>query len=1106
MSWLAQEFQYPADSLLIYGQYNPWMVLLSVVIAIITSSMALHMASEARECPGTRRRVVTLMAGSLALGAGVWAMHFIGMLAFDLCTPVTYDVRLTLLSMIPSIAASWVALELNSRSNVNNSELLVGGALMGAGIGTMHYTGMAAMIMAPALRYDPAFFALSILVAVVLAVLALWVRFAIGGYGEGRIKLLACDVAGGVGMGLAISGMHYTGMAAARFVPPEGFQLQSGGSSQPLLLAAAVSVITVMTTSLVVAVDLLFRYRELSRQASENEQRMRAILQTAVDGIILINTSGIILTANQAAESILGWRVDELLQRNVNLLMPEPDRSRHNSYLQHYLRSGTARIIGVGREVEALHKNGNRVPVRLAIGHVRLPGEDLFVGFITDISVRIRMERSLKENQARLTSLINNIPGAAYRCLPGEARELIFVSDAIEDITGFPAGDFLPPHGKRSFASLIHPEDRNRMPFNTGERYHYEYRIISRNNRVRWVLDHGECVLDDKGNIAWEDGFIMDITARRELEQELVQAKVKAEQAASSRSAFLANMSHEIRTPMNGIIGFSDVLMGTQLDSDQRKYLNSISESARSLLHLLNDILDSAKLDKGKLELEVGDFSLPHLVDVVVSTLWIQARQKGLEVVTRLAPELGEYYRGSADRIRQVLFNIIGNAIKFTERGKITVSVRPDLSGQILFSVEDTGIGIEKARLGAIFEPFTQADASMSRRFGGTGLGTTISKQLVELMGGRIWAHSTPGKGSLFEFRLPLEPGQRIEASITNQPVSLPPLKILVADDIRQNLELLELMLGKAGHKLTCVSDGLQVVENAGQEDFDVILMDVQMPKMDGLTAARQIRDLFARKGKKCPPIVALTASVLEQDRIAAQAAGMEGFANKPVERDVLIGEIARVLGLTQHRRGDLSGNPEVPDLEVLDLEQGLRRWGEMADYLQGLQGFIRRYYGLGHEVEQCLRQQDLPALEQLLHGLKGASGNLALPCLTGLAAELEQHARDSNVDACRSLLPTLHEALQQLSSAIADLARQQPGIEIAPPAVGQQHLQQVLMRLREAAAANSIDDDALSHLARMTGCLDSMQVQAVHQAFSNFDFVLATNLLKQIETELPEG
>jgi len=1099
MNWLIQLFDTPSDSVLIYGRFEPWLVVLSIIIAIFTSSMALYMATQAQLASTSKRRVPIILAGSVALGGGVWAMHFIGMLAFDLCTPVSYEPGQTLISMLPSVAASWVALTISSRKRIDYRELAVGGVLMGAGIGTMHYVGMAAMVMAPSLHYDMPIFFLSIVVAVVLAILSLWIRFGIRRT-RFRLSSLGLNVMSGTVMGLAISGMHYTGMAAARFVPPEGL-VQTDGSPQSMMLAVGVAVTTVMITCLVVAVDLVLKYRALSVAIKADETRLRAILDTAVDGIITIDNRGQILAANGAAERIFGWSNAELLSQNVRMLMPEPFHSHHDGYLENYLRTGEARIIGVGREVMALHRDGHTFPMRLAIGHVRLPQEDLFVGFVTDISERVAMEQALKDNEAKLSSLFSNIPGAAYRALLDKNWPMLFISDAIEAISGYPANEFTLPNPTRYFSALVHPDDLQKVQNleQIGKSFNVEYRILHRDGSVRWVIDNGNCVTDNEGKVMWLDGFLMDITQRKLMEQELFWAKEKAEQAAAARSAFLANMSHEIRTPMNAIMGFSDVLMGTALNQEQSRHLAIISSAARSLLHLLNDILDSAKLEKGKLELEFRDFAITELMDSVLSTLGMQARRKGLALNLAIHPGLAERYSGAPDRIRQVLINLIGNAIKFTERGQVDVAVIPETGLNVRFKIKDTGIGIASDRLQAIFEPFTQADASMSRRFGGTGLGTSISKQLVELMGGRIWASSEVNKGSCFEFVLPLQPASKRLSAAPSDRIKLPPLNILAADDIAQNLDLLSLILSKAGHQVTGAGDGMQALAEAYKGGFDLILMDMQMPRMDGLEATRRIRQWEGLNGVAPVPIIALTASVLNEDRQAALEAGMDGFVSKPVDLASLSREIARVLGL---QLGEAVERDIMPANAMLNWEQGRKRWGDDRLYATELTRFAVQYGRLALDLDALLQQQDFASLAQQAHAACGVAANLAIEGLRQPLNQLERAAKQGLPEACSLAVDALAQQLPRFGAELANALRQHaptPSREVAQQPYDAAAFSAALERLTQAAAKNQCDDAALQELMQTCPLQYAVQLDQIVSALNDFDFAKAQHELENL-------
>ena len=983
MEWLRQWFDYPADPLLLAGSYDLNLVLLSFLIAVFSSAIAIQITASAISVKKKNLRLLMLTSGSIALGGGVWSMHFIGMLAFTLCTSVSYQPGLTFLSMLPSIAASWVALDLISKKQLAKTQLLIGGVLVGAGIGTMHYMGMAAMQMSVALRYDLPMFLLSILVAVVLAVIALWVRF-----GLRRFNLAAhwLTLLSSVVMGAAISGMHYTGMAAARFVPPADFVANTENSDISWLLALAVAFTTLVITGLVVAVNLLLKYRELNLQVNAKEALAR-------------------------------------------------------------------------------------------------------------------------ENEAKFRSLIGNIPGAAYRCLHNENWDMLFISEAVQWLSGYPASDFMLPDAQRSWSDLVHPEDKattTQLDLYQGS-FNLEYRIRHKDGSWRWILEHGEAIKTDKGEIIWLDGFLMDISARKQMEQELLQAKNIAEQAAEARAAFLANMSHEIRTPMNAIIGFSDLLLSAELPEPQHKHLQTIHSAARSLLHLLNDILDSAKLEKGKLELEYRDFSLPALLDTVVSTLWLQARKKQLQMTLELDPAAAEFYYGVPERLQQVLTNLLGNAIKFTEQGSVTLKVQLTAPTELTFSIIDTGIGIAAERLPYIFDAFTQADASMSRRFGGTGLGTTISKQLVELMGGSISVHSVDGEGSCFSFTLPLKPGAAIAPTGVGQALALPPLSVLITDDIAQNLELLQLLLQRGGHSVVAVSDGQQAVAAVQQQHFDLVLMDIQMPVMDGLQACRLIRQWEAQQQREPLPVIALTASVLDEDKVAAKEAGMQGFASKPIDYAQLSAEIARVLQL------DIADTPvitptEPASLQLLNTSKAVQLWGSLTHYLPQLEQFLQQQQPRLLQAATELQAGHVNAVQQLAHAIKGVAANLALEQLSKLSAELEQAARQQQTERAAQLLaqmvaiwPDHQRACQQLALQATDVAAER--LQRLDDAT----LTAVLTSLQQALQQHELDDNVLEQLERYSGAHEAM-ILAVLDAVNDFDFSRALAITKQLQQQITTG
>jgi PAS domain S-box-containing protein len=437
-----------------------------------------------------------------------------------------------------------------------------------------------------------------------------------------------------------------------------------------------------------------------------------------------------------------------------------------------------------------------------------------------------------------------------------------------------------------------------------GAPYHPEYRLVRNDDREVWTAGTCRLITDDQGQPARLIGALQNVTERKAAERALLQAKEDAETANRAKSTFLATMSHEIRTPLNGVLGMAQAMaVDNGLSEIQRDRLDVIRQSGETLLAILNDVLDLSKIEAGKLELEETQFDVTELARGAHAAFTAIANKKGLSFDLVIQPQAQGVYRGDSTRVRQILYNLVSNALKFTEEGEVRVSVARDEFG-LRLSVSDTGIGIPPARLASLFQKFEQADASTTRRYGGTGLGLAICRELASLMGGAITAVSELEQGTTFVVTLPLPwIGASVvlppPPSIDAHPVEMsegPPLRVLAAEDNTVNQLVLKTLLHQIGIDPVVVENGLQVVEAWAREPWDVILMDVQMPEMDGPTAAAIIRAREVAEDRARTPIIALTANAMAHQVAEYLGSGMDSFVPKPIEVGRLFEALQQVL------------------------------------------------------------------------------------------------------------------------------------------------------------------------------------------------------------------
>ena len=644
--------------------------------------------------------------------------------------------------------------------------------------------------------------------------------------------------------------------------------------------------------------------------------QLKAVIDTAVDGIIIIDRDGSVKMYNAACEKLFGYTAPEVLGQNVRMLMPSPYRDEHESYLDNYRNTSIRKIIGIGREVVGQRKDGSTFPMELSVGETSADGENLYVGIIRDISERKRAEEAIRASEATMRAVIETAVDGVM--IIDDAGKVQIYNTACEKLFGYPREDVIG-RNVRMLMPLPYREEHDGYIANykrTGVR-----KIIGIGREVvgqrkdgstfPMELSVGETMADGKKVYV---GIIRDLTERIEAMEAVTTAK-QADAANRAKSEFLATMSHELRTPMNGILGMTGLLMDTPLTTEQRDYAEAVQKSGETLLTLLNNILDLSKIEAGRFELYDRPFDPNEVLDGIAAVWESQANRKGLEFFVTNDLRGVSALIGDPDRLRQILVNLVSNAVKFTSSGFIALRVKREASmGEkivLRFEVKDSGIGIAEDVQNRLFRKFEQADADTARTYGGSGLGLAICRQLTEMMGGHIGLISAPGRGSTFWVTLPFdvvqsdgyEDGARIEKALAEKRSenSVPSaLKILVAEDHPYNQKLMLARLGAAGHSVTLANDGAAALAKAQEQEFDLVLMDVRMPEMDGIQATAEIRKLPPPHGTV--PIIAVTAHAMRGDRERYLEAGMDDYVSKPVDFGALFQVVQKVLD--RHQKG----------------------------------------------------------------------------------------------------------------------------------------------------------------------------------------------------------
>jgi PAS domain S-box-containing protein len=906
----------------------------------------------------------------------------------------------------------------------------------------------------------------------------------------------------------------------------------------------------------------------------DSEEKFRMMGASAQDAILMIDPNGAISFWNAAASRIFGWTEEEAIGKDMHaLIAPTNYHAAQQEAFKNFQRTGEGNAVGKTLDLFARRRDGSEFPSEISLAAVKIRGQWHGVGIVRDITERKRIEAEIRENEERTRTILNSIHTGIV-IVDAKTRVIFEANPTAIDLIGLPREQIV---GKVCHGFICPAEPHNCPVVDMGLTLdNVEGVLIKGDGTPLPVLKTATAItLSGKQYVL---GCFVDISDRKRAEEALLQAKEAAESAAIAKAMFLANMSHEIRTPMNGIIGMNGLLLDTDLTKEQREYAETVSNSASALLAIINDILDFSKIEAGKLDIEILDFDLRAMMDDMNDILAVKAQEKGLEYVCVLDPEVASLLSGDPGRLRQILTNLIGNAIKFTAHGEIAIHVdmvsETDAETMLRFSVKDTGIGISKEHIDILFKAFTQADASTARKFGGTGLGLAISKQLVEMMNGEVFVDSELGKGSTFSFTCRLKKQEKTNAEDIQPDVDIRGMRVLVVDDNATNRLLLQRQLllwhcvpyeaaegesalvklreavsegdpfeiaildmqmpgmngetlgrliredktlsmtrlvimtsvgtrgdaarlqemgfsayltkpvrqsrlfdtlitvagrsvavesttlpivtqysavenrkrririllaednatnqivalrtlEKLGYRADVAGNGLEALKSLETIPYDIVLMDVQMPEMDGMEATRRIRNPESAVLNHSIPIIAMTAHAMKGDKEACINAGMDDYVSKPVNPKELAAALSRQLARCAHNAvkaaPELKPEQTINTEGVFDKEAALARvCGDEDIFKEILDVFFEDAVNQINLLKQAAAVNDVATITRQAHSLKSAAGSVGASAMRDTAFKIEMFGREGKTEEAAQLTPELQAEFDQFKEIIA--------------------------------------------------------------------------------------
>jgi PAS domain S-box-containing protein len=773
----------------------------------------------------------------------------------------------------------------------------------------------------------------------------------------------------------------------------------------------------------------LWKYKDVTQRIrtqillEQSEVRSNLIMNSSLNGIININSTGKIVFWNNEAESLFGWKREEVLGKNLQEIFVKNKKylNFQLNAMERYFKADDISILNKQIELNVSDKYGNDFPIEIAIIPIKQEDEIFFCSFVQDISERKNAELSLKHQEEKYRNIIANVNLGLIEI---DTRGIIrYVNQTFVLMSGYEIIELLE---KKTTVFLGHPNHLQIPKSETEAKSqtiseHFQSPITNKDGELRWWTISRAPNYDDNGKLV---GFIetyLDITKQKQLEIDLEREKTKAENTSIAKEAFLANMSHEIRTPLNAIIGFLRELEKQELTELQHKYIKNSTIASKHLSAIINNILDISKIEAGEMHLENNDFNLENSLKKISTVLEPKAKEKGIYLLTAISNQVCKVLTGDSLRLEQILFNLVGNAIKFTDKGKISVNCQvvsdSNAAQELCISVSDTGIGMDDFFINSMFKKFSQEDKSVTRKFGGTGLGMAITKELVLLMKGEIKVESKKNHGTTIHITFKFKKGNTLNfktSETKSNPVMLGNISVLLVEDNEMNRMVVQNSLSYFNCRVTEATDGLQALEILKKKKFDIILMDIQMPRLDGIQATKIIR----KELRLDVPIIALTANAFKTEINKCKMAGMNDYITKPFEESALIETITKLLGTQSSIHNFGKSSQEL--LYNLDLLIEMSK-GNKNFVLKMLSIFTQQITETIITMDKAILNNNYNELSRLIHKIKPSIESLAIESIIADLAYLEKaiksnrHDKGPILSIYDNIKKTLEEVVLQL-------------------------------------------------------------------------------------------